>query len=63
MSKEVKEILIIDGEEFIKEESIPGEGFETKEDEEKFIEEYIKSLEEQDKYDIYSVGLSSKYKS
>lgn len=49
-----RETIVIDGVTYVVEETIPGIGFESKEEEEAFIDSICKSFEENDKYDIYS---------
>lgn len=49
-----KETITIDGEEYEVIKVIPGKGFKSKEEEEKFIDELINSYEEECKYNIYN---------
>lgn len=49
-----KETITIDGEEYEVIKVIPGKGFKSKKEEEKFIDELINSYEEECKYNIYN---------
>ena len=62
---EEKEIIIIDGQEYELVETIPGIGFKSKEEEEEFIEDYVRCLEKQSReiFEIYDVEVSGRYKS